>query len=110
MQRARETQLGLRLSAQEAKLRLLELGEAGEAEEHALRSRLSVWGITAAVLAGTTALFAGSGGRGSDSSRDGHDEGERRGGVRGFLRKGARAAARIGAVAAPIVLRRMMGK
>lgn len=98
----------LRLSVQEAKLRLLELGLEGEAREKELRARLSMWGVLAAALAGATTIFAASGG-GKDGERGGKRSSASNA-VGRAVKTGGRLAAKAGAIALPLVMRKLMSR
>lgn len=102
----RHSPRALRLSVQEAKLRLLELGLEGEAKEKQLRARLSLWGVLAAALAGATTIFAASGGGSGGSGK-----GDRKSSVVGrAVKTGGRLAAKAGAIALPLVMRKLMSR
>lgn len=100
----------LRLSVQEAKLRLLELGLEGEAREKELRARLSVWGVLAAALAGATTIFAASGGGGGKDGERGGKRSSASSAVGRAVKTGGRLAAKAGAIALPLVMRKLMSR
>jgi hypothetical protein len=79
------------MSIAEAKQRLVEWGEQAEQREQQMRSRIGLWGLVGAALAGMTLVL----GRGEKANP--------------VLKTGANLLTRIGSIAAPIIIKRVMG-
>lgn len=96
-------------SVSDAKSRLLEWGQAAEADELRLRSNVTssikIWGIAAAVLAGATTVL-GMGRGGADTA----GTAAQRSGRRPIVARAARAAAKAGAIVGPLILRRVISR